>query len=120
MYIIKDDHAALLGEESPLRQALFGGFGHSEVDDLGSGMSVLKRDEDVRRLDVPVDEPLLMRMMDGLTDRNEKPEPICNLQLVPIAIGSDRFTGHVFHHEEGATVLGAPGIMDPGDVGVIH
>jgi hypothetical protein len=35
----------------------------------------VQRDEDVRRLDVAVDDPLLVRVLDGLADLDEQFEP---------------------------------------------
>ena len=60
-----------LGEDGALRETLRRGLGNSEVDDLWRVLLVLGRDEHVRRLDVPVDDPLLVRVLDGRADIHE-------------------------------------------------
>ena len=40
-----------------------------------AGLAVLERDQDVRGLDVAVDDPLLVRALDGLADLDEEPQP---------------------------------------------
>jgi hypothetical protein len=46
-------------------------LGHAEVDHLGHRLAVVERDHDVGRLDVAVDDALLVGMLDGLADRHE-------------------------------------------------
>ena len=43
-------------------------FGDAEIDDLRHGHAVVQGHQDVRRLDVAVDDALLMRVLDGLAD----------------------------------------------------
>ena len=43
---------------------------------LGTGGAVVERDQDVRRLDVAVDDPLLMGVLHGLADQHEQVEPL--------------------------------------------
>ena len=43
---------------------------------FGTGTPSLQRDEDVRRLDVAVDDALLVRVLDGLADLDEQIEPL--------------------------------------------
>ena len=64
------DHRPVLGEEGPLGELLLGRLGHAEVDHLGDRLAVVQRDHHVRRLDVAVDDPLLMRVLDRLADRD--------------------------------------------------
>ena len=59
------------GEDGALRETLRRGLGNSEVDDLWRVLLVLGRDEHVRRLDVPVDDPLLVRVLHGRADIHE-------------------------------------------------
>ena len=43
-------------------------LGHAEVDDLRHRHAVVQRDEDVRRLEVAVDDAFLMRVLHRLAD----------------------------------------------------
>ena len=43
---------------------------------LGTGTPSCSVDQDVRRLDVAVDDPLLMRVLDGLADLDEQVQPL--------------------------------------------
>src|SRR5207244_574638 len=53
-----------------------GGFGDAKIDDLGHRCAVLFGDENVGRLDVPMDDTLLMGVLNSLTDLDEKVEPL--------------------------------------------
>ena len=53
---------SMLGEESPAGEAVADRFCHAEVDDLGHGGSFFERDQDVRGLQVAVDDSLLVRV----------------------------------------------------------
>jgi hypothetical protein len=55
-----------LGEPSVHR------LGNAKVDDLGNRPSVLERHQDVGGLQVAVDDPLLVRVLDSLADLNEE------------------------------------------------
>jgi hypothetical protein len=46
-------------------------LGQTEVDHLGDRLTVLLRDEDVGGFDIAVDDSLLMRVLNGLTDGYE-------------------------------------------------
>ena len=65
------DDRAVLGEQGPLGQPLVDRLGDAEVDHLGHRLAVVERDQHVRRLDVAVDDPLLVRVLDRLADRDE-------------------------------------------------
>ena len=95
-------------------------LGDAEVDDLGVRLAVVHRDQHVRRLDVAVDDALLVRVLDGVGDLRHQLEPLRNRELVAIAERRDRLAGHQLHHEVGPAGVGGAGVEDPGDVGVIH
>ena len=73
---------AKLGEQRLLGQLLPGGLGDAEVDDLGHRPAVVQRDQDVRRLEVAVDDALLMGVLHGLADVDEQLQPLARRQLV--------------------------------------
>ena len=66
------DKLAQFGEHRPLGQLLGGGLGHAEVDHFRHGVAVVLGNEDVRRLDIAVDDSFLMRVLDRLADRHKK------------------------------------------------
>ena len=68
--------------ERLLGQLLTDRLGHAEVDDLGHRLAVVDRDQDVRRLEVAVDDAFLMGMLHGLADRNEQFQPFAASKLV--------------------------------------
>jgi hypothetical protein len=63
------DQLAVAGRQRLRRQAAGDGLGDPEVDDLGHRHAILQRHQDVGRLDVAVDDPFLMRVLDRLADR---------------------------------------------------
>ena len=98
------DERLEFGEESFLGEPLLGRLGDAEVDHLGHRHAVVQRDEDVRRLDVAVDDALLMRVLDGVTDLDEEIEPFLGGELVLVAVIGDLDPAHQFHHEVGPAV----------------
>jgi hypothetical protein len=77
-------------------------------------------DEDVGRLDVAVDDPLLVRVLDGAADEHEQPQPLAGRELGPVAVVGDRDALDQLHDEEGPAGVGGAGVEDPRDVGVVH
>ncbi len=67
--------------ERPLGQRARGeeGLGQAEVDHLRHRLAVVFGDQDVRRLEVAVDDALAVGVLDGLADLNEELKPfICH------------------------------------------
>ena len=52
------------------------GLGDAEVDHLGHRLAVVQRDQDVRRLEVAVDDAFLMGVLHGLADVGEQLQPL--------------------------------------------
>jgi len=52
-------------------QLLPSGLGHAKVDHLGHGLAVIQRHQYVGRLDVAMDDALLVRVLDRLADGDE-------------------------------------------------
>jgi hypothetical protein len=67
-----------------------------------------------------VDDPLLVRMLDRLTDLHEQHQPVPDGQPPLGGVGRDRPAVHQFHHEEGAAGGRPAGVEHPGDVRVVH
>ena len=51
-------------------------LGHPEVDHLGHRLPVVQRDQDVGRLEVAVDDALLVGVLHRLADVDEQPQPV--------------------------------------------
>jgi hypothetical protein len=114
------DDLAHLGEHRHLGQALRGGLGHAEVDDLGHRAPIHFRDEDVRRLEVAVDDGLLVRVLHALADAGEQLEPVARGELAPVAVVGDGLALDILHHEVGAAAVGGAGVEDLRDAGMVH
>ncbi len=111
---------AVLRKERPLGQGLAHGLGHAKVDDLRCGPVVLCGDDDVRRLEVAMDDPFLVGMVDSETDLLEEAQAILNAELVAVAVVRDGRSFHVFHREIGPAGHGGAGVVDLGDVRMIQ
>ena len=77
---------------------------------LGDGLSVLQRDQHVRRFDVAVDDPFLVGVLDGLADRHEQLKPLARSQMVLVAEVGNRDTADQFHHKIRPAGVGCPRI----------
>ena len=114
------DHGAELRGERFVGEPARGGLGHAEVDDLRDGPAVDDRHQDVGRLEVAVDEPLLMGVLDGLADRGEELEALADAHLRFVAEPGQRQPVDQFHDEERPAFGRHAAIDHPGDVGMLH
>jgi hypothetical protein len=80
----------------------------------------VQSDEDVGGLEVAVDDPLLVGVLNGLADLDEKIQPLAGRQLVLVAELCDRNASHQFHHEVGPAGVGRAGVEHLGDVRMVH
>ncbi len=80
------DHLAELGEQRLLGQPLADRLGDAEVDDLGNGAVVVQRDQHVGRLDVAMDDSLLVGVLNRLADGDEQLQPLARRELVLVAV----------------------------------
>ncbi len=67
-----------------------------------------------------MDDSLLVRVLDGLTDLHKKLEPSFDVDSGPIAILGDGHPLDVLHHEERTSLVGHASVKHFGDVGMIH
>jgi hypothetical protein len=114
------DHGAVLREQGPLGQLLLGRLGHAEVDHLRHRLAVVEGDHDVGRLDVAVNDPFLVGVLDRLADRHEQLQPLARRQAVVVAVLGDGHAVDQLHDEIRPAGFGGPGIEDAGDVDVVH
>ena len=96
------DDRAEAGVQRLLGQLLPGRLGHAEVDHLGHRPVVVQRDQHVGRLDVAMDDALLMGVLDRLADGDEQFQPLPRRQVVLVAVLGDRHALDQFHDEVAA------------------
>ena len=97
----------MLGEERLRRQLAVRRLGDAEVDDLGTGTPSCIVTSTFERLDVAVDDALLVRVLDGVADVREELEARLRVEALPVAVLDDRDALDVLHHEVRAARLGA-------------
>ena len=95
-------------------------LGETEVDDLGNSLAFDRLDKDVRRLNVAVDDALLVRVVDGLADGNEELDALANVQLVFVAVAGDGRAVDELHHKVRQALRRRTGVENLGDVGMFH
>ena len=109
------------GEQRFVRELLIaGGLGDAEVDHFGHRHAIVQGHQDVRGLDVAMDDALLVRVLDGVTDLHEQVEPLGGGEMFPVAVVVDADALHQFHHEVGPAILGGAGVQHTGDVRMVH
>ena len=96
------------------------GLGDAEVDDLRHGQSAVSGDENVRGLEVAVDDALLMRVLDCLADMNEQPQPLLQSWAGPGAPACDRLAVNELHRKVRPPVSGGPGLQQFADAWMVH
>ena len=69
-------------------------FRDAEINHLRHRHSVVQRDQDIRRLDVAVDDALLMRVLDRVADLDEQAQPLACGELVLVAVLGDPDPAH--------------------------
>ena len=87
---------------------------------LGTAVIVSGRHHDVRWLEVAVNDPLLMSVLDGLADLHEQIQPLPCRVAALVAVVGDRHPFDQLHHKVGASGVGTAPIEHMGDVWVVH
>ena len=75
-----------LCENGPLGQALAGGLRDTKVDDLGNRLRIIESHQDVTRLQVPMNDPLLVRVLDRLADGEKQLQPLLGRQVLLVTV----------------------------------
>ena len=114
------DHLLIAREQRLLRELRVGRLRDAEVDDRRLGLAVVQRDEHVGRLDVTMDDALVMRVLDRVAHLGEQPQAIGDGELVPLAVVRDRHAAHELHCEERAAARGRAAVEHLRDVRVVH
>ena len=116
----RSDQPAELGEHAPLETTLRRRARDAEIDHLGLWPVGSIDDQDVRRLQVAVQDPSPVRVLDGLAQPLEYLEPFARRQALTVAVLRDRHAVDVLHDEVRRAVLCGPGVERAGDAGVVH
>ena len=87
---------------------------------LGIGVPWIFGHQNVRRLQIAVDDDFLMRVLDAFTHTDEELESLSNRELLAIAVVDQGLAFDELHDEVGTATLGGSRVMDSGDGGVIH
>ncbi len=103
-----------------LRKLLAGGLGDSKIDDLGQRRRVVMGDQHVGWLEVAVNDPFLVSVLNSLADLNEQVQAFADGQLVLVAIVGDRDAANQLHHEIGTPRSGGAGVEDTGNMRMVH
>ena len=103
-----------------LRQRPAHRFGHSEVDDLRDRMVVLGSDEDVRRLQIAVDDPFLVRVLNAFAKLNEQTKPFGDREAMPVAVCGQGVAADVLHRKVRPPEIRRPGLEHFGNCGMVH
>ena len=77
MYKRRADHLGEIREQRLLRELLADRLGDAEVDDLDDLLVVVHRHQDVAGLEIAVNDPFLVRVLDGLANGDEELDAIC-------------------------------------------
>ena len=115
------DELLVRSENGFVRQPLVRrGLRDPKIDDLRHRYAVIDRYQNVRRLQIAMDDSLLMRVLHGVANLNKQIQAFPRRKLRLIAIIGNANATDQFHHEEGTAGLRRTGIKDLGDVWVVH
>ncbi len=114
------DDRAVLRAQCPLGVPLFDRLGHAKVDDLDDGLAVVDGHQDVRRLDVAMNDSVLVGVLYSLANGDKELQSLLGRELISVAIFGDRRAQHELHDEEGSAGAGRSNIENSCDVLVIH
>jgi hypothetical protein len=107
-------HRPEAGVQRALGQRLSRRLRHAEVDHLGNRLVVIQGHEDVGRLEVAMDDALVMGVRDRLTDWPEQLQPLLRGELAGVAALRDRDALDQLHDEEGRTLVGDAAVENLG------
>ena len=114
------DELLELGVDRFVREVTVCGLGNSEINHLRNGDAIVQGDKDVGRLDVAMNDALLMGMLDGLTDSHEKIQSVDGRHLVLVAILRNRYAADQFHDKVRTASLRGARIKHLRDVRMVH
>src|SRR5689334_286615 len=88
----------------------------TEVYYLDKWLTVVDSRQNIRRFDVPVDYPFLMRVLNGLANLDEQFQSLLHRQFVFIAVIGDANSTHQLHDKKWSSPLSGASVKYLGDV----
>ena len=95
-------------------------LGYSEVNHLGNHLPVLLDDKNIGRLEVAMNDSLLMGVFDCPAHLDQEGDPGFNRQRMGVAVTGDGFALHEIHHEVRPSIGTGSRVKNLGNVRVIH
>jgi hypothetical protein len=89
----------------------------AEIEQLGRAVG---RHQDVGRLDVAVDDQVLVRVLNGRADLLEESQPLLRPQVLALAIEVEADAIDIFHHQVRHALPGRAAVQQAGDVRVVE
>src|SRR5688572_18673119 len=97
-----------------------GGLDDPEVDDLWKRQPLQLDNQDVGRLEVPMNDALLVSVLNSAADLNEKLEPLANGEVLRVTVAGDGAAANQFHHKIGPASRSRARIVNGGDIRMFH
>ena len=96
------------------------GLGYAEIDNLGQGFVVLRRYQNVGRLQIAVNDSFLVGVMQRAAYLDEEIDAGPDSKAVLVGEFEDLNPFHQFHDQERTSSIGGTCVQHFGDVRVIH
>src|SRR5439155_10117896 len=100
MYLGRANQRAELGVERALGQRMRRRFRDAEIDDLRDRMIVANGHENVRRLQIAMDDALLVRVLHAVAHVEKQIDTLARVQAMAIAIRRNRLAADILHRKE--------------------
>src|SRR5437762_821790 len=85
------------------------GFGDPKINHLRNRNAIVERHQNVRRLEIAMNDALLVSVLDRLANLDEELEPGGGGEVMLVAVIGDSYALHQLHHEEmGARCRSSP------------
>ncbi len=107
-------------KQCSIGRRLADGLGDAEVYDLGDRLIALHVHQDIRGLEIPMNDALLVGMLNAFAYVHEQLQSLFNAQFLAIAVLRDGQAVDVLHREVGPTLVGGSCIVHLGDVGMVQ
>ena len=104
------DDLANLREECVFGKLLVGCFGNTEINNLRHWTIVIERNQYIGRLEITVDDPLLVSVLHRVTYGNEQTQALLRGKTILIAERGNGNSLHQLHNEVRASAVGCTGI----------
>ena len=118
-HVLRRPHHRIDGQLTVAGQRLIQRLGQTEVDHLDDRLVLLPPHQEVRRLQIPMNDAALVRVLHPSANLQEEFEPLFDRQAARVAELVDREAAFdVFHREVGKPLLRGARLEDLRDVGM--